>query len=176
MVPEFWKFLYKWALTISPTRGKIQVCGMGGLDRATFYHGVRLKFGHFKHFFTVLQLWTHISPSSDQALLNFYSYYLIPYSWVVSVLSELSTIHVFRNMLQVPRAESWELSHRARPFADNPSVMSDQTIPAARATADSPHVYGLYCTAAEQKLNSSHPPRWTLDRSLHACYLFGIGV
>ena len=58
IVPGRWKFLCRWARYRYPAGQKTQVCRMNGLDRAT----LRVKgcYRHFKHFFSVLQLLTHI--------------------------------------------------------------------------------------------------------------------
>ena len=58
IVPGRWKFLCRWARYRYPAGQKTQVCRMNALDRVTL--GVRGSYRHFKHFFPVLQLLTHI--------------------------------------------------------------------------------------------------------------------
>ena len=58
MIPGRWKFLCGWANNRIPAGQKTQVCRMDGLDRASLW--VRVKLRHFKHFFPVLQLLTHM--------------------------------------------------------------------------------------------------------------------
>ena len=72
MVPGRWKFLCRWANNRIPAGQKTQVCRMDGLDRASLW--VRVKLGHFKHFFPVLQLLTHML----LALYTFYEYISLP--------------------------------------------------------------------------------------------------
>ena len=70
--PGRWKFLCGWANNRIPAGQKTQVCRMDGLDRASLW--VRVKLGHFKHFFPVLQLLTHML----LALYTFYEYISLP--------------------------------------------------------------------------------------------------
>ena len=72
LVPGRWKFLCGWANNRIPAGQKTQVCRMDGLDRASLW--VRVKLGHFKHFFPVLQLLTHML----LALYTFYEYISLP--------------------------------------------------------------------------------------------------
>ena len=76
MIPGRWKFLCGWANNRIPAGQKTQVCRMDGLDRASLW--VRVKLGHFKYFFPVLQLLTHyicqldLSPTGLHIVLHSY--------------------------------------------------------------------------------------------------------